>query len=53
MNSISFNQFLDLVKVLKMLYGRDISERFFKSNISLWIDNESLNAFFGNNSNTI
>jgi hypothetical protein len=30
--------FLDMVKVLKMLYGRDIAESFFKKNIDQFPD---------------
>ena len=31
---LSFTEFLDLVKVLKMLYGREIAERVFTENLS-------------------
>ena len=41
-----FNEFLDLTKVLKMLYGREIAEKFFTNNIGMYydLDNESLSS---------
>lgn len=41
---MTFTEFLQLVKVLKMLYGRNVAEMFFTKNISLYydLDNESL-----------
>jgi len=41
---MQFTEFLQLTKVLKMLYGREIAEKFFAKNISLYYDlnNESL-----------
>lgn len=40
----TYAEFLDTVKVLKMLYGRDVSEKFFTDNIKSYydIDSESL-----------
>lgn len=31
---MSYQEFLDTVKVLKMLYGRDVAEKFFTKNIT-------------------
>lgn len=41
---IDFNEFLDLVKVIKMLYGRDIATRFFENYIKKWynVNSESM-----------
>lgn len=36
-----FNEFLDLVKVMKMLYGREIAEKFFAKNIQLYYNLDS------------
>lgn len=33
---MSFQEFLDLVKVVKMLYGREFAEVLFKNNIDLF-----------------
>lgn len=33
-----FQEFLNLTKVLKMLYGRDVAETFFKNNIDKYHD---------------
>lgn len=38
---MQFSEFLDLVKVLKMLYGTQIAEKFFTKNISLYYDLDS------------
>jgi len=40
-----FSEFLDLVKVMKMLYGREIAEKFFTKNVTSFynLDSESLN----------
>lgn len=40
---MTYSEFLDTVKVLKMLYGRDIAEKFFTDNICSWynVDNAS------------
>lgn len=38
---ITYSEFLDTVKVLKMLYGRDIAERFFTQNKHLWYNQTS------------
>lgn len=32
--NVSYQEFLDTVKVLKMLYGRDVAEKFFTKNIT-------------------
>lgn len=34
--NITYNQFLDTVKVIKMLYGREVALKFFTDNIKLW-----------------
>lgn len=41
---MQFTEFLQLVKVIKMLYGRQFAEKFFTNNISLFydLDSESL-----------
>lgn len=41
-----FSNFLDLIKVLKMLYGRNVAEEVFAKNIDLYYDlnSESLKA---------
>lgn len=33
---MTYSEFLDTCKVLKMLYGRDIAEKFFTDNIRSW-----------------
>jgi len=33
---MSFSEFLDLVKVLRMLFGRDIADQYFTKNIDLY-----------------
>lgn len=38
---IDFIEFLELVKVIKMLYGRDIAEKFFTYNIKRWYNVDS------------
>lgn len=42
-NQMTYLEFLQTVKVLKMLYGREIAEKFFTENIIAWynIDNAS------------
>ena len=42
-SKISYQESLDTVKVIKMLYGRDPAEKFFTDNISVFynIDNAS------------
>lgn len=42
--NMTYLEFLETVKVLKMLYGRDIAERVLTANIHKWynIDSESL-----------
>lgn len=35
---MSYSEFLDTVKVLKMLFGRDVAEKFFTKNIDLFYD---------------
>lgn len=44
MDKLTRLEFLELVKVVKMLYGRDIAEKVFTKNISTFynIDSESL-----------
>lgn len=39
-----FNEFLDLVKVLKMLYGSEIAKNFFTKNVNKYynLDSESI-----------
>jgi len=41
---MKYQDFLDTVKVLKMLYGREIAEKFFAKNAKLYynLDSESL-----------
>jgi len=41
---VLFTEFLDLVKVLKMLYGSAVADKFFTKNIGLYydLDSESL-----------
>lgn len=41
---MSFMEFLELVKVIKMLYGRDLAEKVFTKNIGSYynINSESL-----------
>lgn len=43
-NVVLFTEFLDLVKVLKMLYGRQVAEIFFTKNVGSYydLDSESL-----------
>lgn len=38
---MTFTEFLSLVKVLKMLYGRDFADNFFTNNIDLYYDLDS------------
>lgn len=40
---MTYKEFLDTIKVLKMLYGRGVAEKFFTANISSWynVDNAS------------
>lgn len=39
--NMSYSEFLDTVKVLKMLFGRDIAEKYFTNNINLFYDVDS------------
>lgn len=44
-DQIAYANFLDTVKVLKMLFGRQIAENFFTDNMSVFydVDSESKN----------
>lgn len=44
-DGMSYPEFLDTVKVLKMLYGRDIAEIFFTKNNNLYYDTNSASIF--------
>ena len=41
---MTYSEFIDTIKVLKMLYGRDLSEKVFTANVGKWynIDSASL-----------
>jgi hypothetical protein len=43
-NVMKYSDFLDTVKVLKMLYGREIAEKFFTKNASMYynLNSESI-----------
>lgn len=44
---MSFDEFLHTVRVIKMLYGREVAEKFFTKNLPLWynLDSASLIKF--------
>lgn len=44
---LSFEEFLGFVKVVKMLYGRDVAEKVFTKKMKEWynVDSESLYNF--------
>lgn len=39
---MTYSEFLDTTKVLKMLYGREIAEKFFTKNLSSWYNVDSV-----------
>lgn len=42
---LSFEEFLSLVKVVKMLYGREVAERLFTKKIKEWYNIDSVSVF--------
>jgi len=38
---MSFTEFLQLTKVLRMIYGRTVSQKFFEKNVGMYYDLDS------------